>query len=358
MKRGHYKPFWVLDNGDVEIIDQRLLPFEEKTVILKSADDAIHAIKDMAVRGAGVIGNIAAFGVYLALRECESKASFLDKAAQIRASRPTAVNLMWAVDRMLKVIDETSYELANALDEAILISDEDVKRSLAIGNFGADIIESIMKEKNLSSINVLTHCNAGWLAIVDSGTALAPFYEAHNRGIDIHVWVDETRPRNQGANLTAWELGRAGVKHTIIPDNTGGHLMQHDLVDMVITGADRVTRNGDAANKIGTYLKALAANDNKIPFYIALPESTFDFETVDGVTNIEIEERSADEVHIMRGTLPDGTISELRVTPPKSHALNIGFDVTPARLITGLITERGVVKADQEAIETMYKDLL
>lgn len=358
MTKGQYKAFWLLESGDVEIIDQRLLPFEEKTLVLKSADDAIHAIKDMAVRGAGVIGNIAAFGVYLALREYKQKADFLNKAAQIRASRPTAVNLMWAVDRMLRVIDEEDYRLDRALNEAIVISDEDVKRSRAIGEFGADIIETIMKAKGTTSINVLTHCNAGWLAIVDSGTALAPFYEANRRGIDIHVWVDETRPRNQGANLTAWELGRAGVKHTIIPDNTGGHLMQHGLVDMVITGADRVTRNGDAANKIGTYLKALAAKDNHIPFYIALPESTFDFETIDGVKNIEIEERSSDEVHRMRGVLADGSIGELRVTPLNSAALNIGFDVTPARLITGLITERGVVEAKQEAIETMYEDLL
>jgi len=260
---------------------------------------------------------------------------------------------MWAVDRMLEVIKRSDDVLNDARTEAIKICDEDVKRSQKIGEIGCDIIEEIMRKKGLESFNILTHCNAGWLAIIDSGTALAPIYEAQKRGIDIHVWVDETRPRNQGANLTSWELLNAGVKHTIIADNTGGHLMQHSMVDMVITGADRVTRCGDAANKIGTYLKALAAKDNQIPFYIALPLSTFDFDSCDGVKEIEIEMRSEDEVHIMRGVDTQGNPQEIRITPKDAKAINYGFDVTPSRLITGLITEAGLINANEEAISRL-----
>jgi len=349
--QGQYKALWLNDDGDVEVIDQRYLPHEYTTRTLKTAADACEAIQDMTVRGAGVIGNVAAFGVYLAVREFSGDQQQIQQAAMdIRTSRPTAVNLMWAVDRMLGVVQISHDVLNDTLAEAIAICDEDVLRTQAIGKIGCDIIENIMRENNLKSFNVLTHCNAGWLAIIDSGSALAPIYEAKRRGIDIHVWVDETRPRNQGANLTSWELLDADIKHTIIPDNTGGHLMQHGMVDMVITGADRVTRQGDAANKIGTYLKALAARDNNIPFYIALPLSTFDIHTKDGIQEIEIEQRSEDEVHIMRGLDDSGKPQEIRITPIDSKAANYGFDVTPARLITGLITEVGCLPADETAI--------
>jgi len=310
----------------------------------------------MTIRGAGVIGCVAAFGVYLAARECNGSLDCMKKhAADIRLSRPTAVNLMWAVDRMLAVLENSTDLIEDSKLEAITISDEDAMRSVKIGQFGCEIIEDILKTKNKKRINILTHCNAGWLAILDEGSALAPIYEAKKRGIDIHVYVDETRPRNQGANLTSWELSRSSVEHTIIADNTGGHLMQHGEIDMVITGADRVSRQGDVANKIGTYLKALAANDNNVPFYVALPASTFDFTIVDGVKEIEIEERSEDEVHFMRGVLDSGEVTEVRITPKDSKALNIGFDVTPNRLISGLITERGVCKATQIDIEKTFE---
>ena len=352
---GKYKAIWLNDSGDLEVLDQRLLPHEVKTVKLTNAQESINAIKDMTIRGAGVIGCVAAFGVYLAARECNGSFECMKKhAADIRESRPTAVNLMWAVDRMIDVLKNSENLIEDSKIEAIAISDEDAKRSEKIGQYGCEIIENILKDKNKKSINILTHCNAGWLAILDEGSALAPIYEAKRRGIDVHVWVDETRPRNQGANLTSWELSRSDVNHTIIADNTGGHLMQNGEVDMVITGADRVSRQGDVANKIGTYLKALAARDNDIPFYVALPASTFDFSIIDGVKEIEIEERSEDEVHVMRGVLSSGEVTEVRITPEGSKALNIGFDVTPNRLISGLITERGVCDASQERIEKTF----
>jgi len=349
--QGKYRPLWLNDEGDLEVLDQRFLPHETKVRKLTTGSEAAEAISDMTVRGAGVIGNVAAMGVYLLAREFgDDRERVKAEAMKIRATRPTAVNLMWAVDRMLDVVEKSGDILADTRAEAIAICDEDVKRSETIGNIGCDIIENIMQDKGLDRINILTHCNAGWLAIIDSGTALAPIYEAKRRGIDVHVWVDETRPRNQGANLTSWELADAGIEHTIIADNTGGHLMQHGMVDMAITGADRVTRCGDAANKIGTYLKALAAKDNDIPFYIALPLSTFDFEICDGIKEIDIEMRSEDEIHIMRGIGSDGKAQELRVTPIGSRGANYGFDVTPARLITGLITEAGVIEPNEEAI--------
>ncbi len=360
---GTYRALWLTECGDLEVIDQTKLPFEYETKVLTHADESVCAIKDMTVRGAGVIGNVAAFGVYLAAREVQGNIEALRPLAQaIRDSRPTAVNLMWAVDRMM-ALAETSGLAGDALidtlrKEAILIADEDVLRTEKIGVFGADIIERIMEEKGLETFNFLTHCNAGWLAIVDSGTALAPVYEAQKRGIDIHVWVDETRPRNQGANLTAWELSQAGVKHTVIADNVGGHLMQHGVVDMVVTGADRVARSGDAANKIGTYLKALAAHDNGVPFYIALPASTFDFAILDGVGEIPIEIREEEEVKFMRGIDQEGRATTLQVVQTDSPALNYGFDVTPARFITGLITERGVCDPTVEAVEAMFEDLI
>ena len=349
--QGIYKALWLNDNDNLEVIDQRFLPFEKKTRILKTANDACEAIKDMTVRGAGVIGNVAAFGVYLAAREFEGDKSQIKQAAMtIRASRPTAVNLMWAVDRMLAIVAQSDDVVADCKAEAIAIADEDVLRTQKIGEIGCNIIESIMAERKINQFNILTHCNAGWLAIIDSGSALAPIYEAHKRGINVHVWVDETRPRNQGASLTSWELLDAGIKHTIIPDNTGGHLMQQGKVDMVITGADRVALNGDAANKIGTYLKALAAKDNDVPFYIALPISTFDFACENGVSDIEIEIRNEDEIHLMRGIDKHGNVHNMRITPEGSIAINYGFDVTPARLITGLITEAGVIVANKDAI--------
>jgi len=348
---GQYKALWLNDDGDLEVIDQRFLPFEHKTRLLKTAAETCQTIKDMTVRGAGVIGNVAAFGIYLAAREfAGDKAQIKRAALMIRASRPTAVNLMWAVDRMLGAVKQSTDVIADCKAQAIAIADEDVLRTQNIGEIGCDIIENIMAKEKVTQFNILTHCNAGWLAIVDSGSALAPIYEAHKRGIDIHVWVDETRPRNQGASLTSWELLDAGIQHTIIPDNTGGHLMQQGKVDMVITGADRVALNGDAANKIGTYLKALAAQDNHVPFYIALPISTFDFECHNGVQDIEIEMRSEDEVHIMRGVDESGSLQNIRITPKGSSAANYGFDVTPARLITGLITEAGVIAPNKDAI--------
>lgn len=351
---GTYRPLWLNTDGNLEVIDQRFLPFERRTRILATSAEAAEAIRDMTVRGAGVIGNVAAFGVYLAAREFADDASALLAAAQhIRAARPTAVNLMWAVDRMLNALQSSHNPIEDAKAEAIAIADEDVVRTQHIGEIGCDIFEEIIAKKGLSQLNVLTHCNAGWLAILDSGSALAPIYEAQNRGMDIHVWVDETRPRNQGANLTAWELAQAGIPHTIITDNAGGHLMQHSLVDVVITGADRVSRNGDAANKIGTYLKALAAKDNDVPFYIALPVSTFDFQTLDGVQNIAIEQRSEDEVHWLRGRDSAGVFHEVRITPEGSVARNDGFDVTPARLITGLITEQGLISPNAHAISRL-----
>jgi len=361
--QGKYRALWLDEAGNLEVIDQTRLPFEYETKVLTNAAEAILSIKDMTVRGAGVIGNVAAFGVYLAAREVGGDRTMLEVlAGQIRESRPTAVNLMWAVDRMMAVAKEseaTGDALVDRLkEEAILIADEDVARTEAIGRYGADIIEKIMQERGLEGFHLLTHCNAGWLAIVDSGTALAPVYEAQRRGIDIHVWVDETRPRNQGANLTAWELSQAGVAHTVIADNVGGHLMQHGMVDMVVTGADRVARSGDSANKIGTYLKALAAHDNGVPFYIALPASTFDFEVLDGVAEIPIEIRDEHEVKFMRGIDSEGRATELQIVQSASPALNYGFDVTPARLITGLITERGVCDPNVSAVEAMFGDLL
>ena len=356
---GKYRALWLNNEGDLEVIDQTKLPFIYETEVLKTSEDSVRAIKDMIVRGAGVIGLVGAFGVYLACRESSDIEVVKKKAKEIREARPTAVNLMWAVDKMMEVILEADGDLVDiARDLAIKISDEDCKKSLLIAKYGCDKFEEIIKQNGKKSINVLTHCNAGWLAISDEGSALAPIYEAKRRGIDIHVWVDETRPRNQGANLTAWELGRSGVKHTIIADNTGGYLMQQGMVDVCIVGADRVSRQGDVANKIGTYLKALAANDNSIPFYVALPEGTFDFEIVDGVNGIPIETRSEDEVNIVRGIDSEGRVGELRITPKESSAVNYGFDITPNRLVTGLITERGICKAKLSAIESTFKDLL
>ncbi len=337
-----YKAFWLNDDGFVEIIDQTKLPFEEEIVTLKTSDDVIHAIKSMQVRGAGVIGNIASFGVYLASLQ-NSDIEFIKKEAKkIRESRPTAVNLMWAVDLMMRT---NSISPKVLLQKALAICEVDANESRLIAEYGCNLFEDILDKKEDKTLNVLTHCNAGWLAIVDDGSALAPIYEAKRRGIDIHVWVDETRPRNQGANLTAWELAKSGIKHTIIADNTGGYLMQQGMVDVCIVGADRVSANGDVANKIGTYLKALSAKDNDIPFLVALPLGTFDLDITDGVRDIPIEIRDEEELRVVQG---------VEIYPPSSPCLNYGFDITPARLITGLVTKDGIIKANKKAISGLF----
>lgn len=353
--QGKYKALWLNDDGFLEVIDQTKLPFKYETKVLKTTDEVVLAIKDMTVRGAGVIGSVAAFGIYISCLENQINYEQLQvKAKQIRNSRPTAVNLMWAVDKMMDLLKESKNLVNDAKKYAIQLNDEEALQSQKIASFGADIIEAILKNKNKKTINILTHCNAGWLAVIDEGTALAPIYEAQKRGIDVHVWVDETRPRNQGASLTAWELTQSKIKHTIIADNTGGHLMQNGKVDMVIVGADRVSANGDVANKIGTYLKALAAYDNKVPFYVAIPESSFDFDIIDGLKNIPIELRSSDEVRYIKGVDKNGEVQEVLITPKDSPALNYGFDVTPARLITGIITNRGVCDADLGKIKEKF----
>lgn len=349
--QGKYKALWLNEDKFLEVIDQTKLPFEYVTKVLTNTDEVVSAIKDMTIRGAGVIGSVASFGIYIACLEVNSYEELEKKAKLIRDSRPTAVNLMWAVDKMMESLKDSSDLVNDSLKFAIELNDNEVLRAKKIANFGCDIIEDILKTKNKKTINILTHCNAGWLALIDDGTALGPIYEAQKRGIDVHVWVDETRPRNQGANLTAWELDQSGIKHTIIVDNTGGHLMQNDMVDMVITGADRVSANGDVANKIGTYLKALAAYDNNIPFYVAMPTSTFDLTIKDGMKEIPIELRSEDEIKYIKGVDENGDIKEVLITPQNSPIINYAFDITPARLITGLITNKGVCKANFDDIQ-------
>ncbi len=338
----------------VEIIDQTRLPHEFVTLRLNTMRDAERAIKDMQVRGAPLIGVAGAYGVALAMREDASDAALAGACDVLLAARPTAVNLRWGVEKMRELLAPLpeSERAAAAWAEAGRIADEDAAINETIGRHGYEIIDEIHQRKN-AVVNILTHCNAGWLATVDWGTALAPIYTAFDAGIPLHVWVDETRPRNQGASLTAWELGQHGVPHTVIADNTGGHLMQHNMVDMVIVGCDRVTARGDVCNKIGTYLKALAARDNGVPFYVALPTPTIDWTLQDGVKEIPIEERAAEEVTHIAGLCDDGQVRSVQVTPKGSKAANYGFDVTPARLVTGLITERGVVAADAEAMRTL-----
>ena len=328
----------------VEIIDQTALPHQFEMRILTNLAQMLTAIKTMQVRGAPLIGAAAAYGVALAMQEEASDAHLQHAADTLLQSRPTAVNLRWALNRMQALLRQLpcNERVAAAFQEAALICDEDVQINHAIGQHGLGLIQAIAAQKSQGAINILTHCNAGWLATVDWGTALAPIYAAHDAGFNVHVWVDETRPRNQGASLTAWELGKHGVPHTVISDNTGGHLMQHGQVDMVIVGADRVTATGDVCNKIGTYLKALAAFDNQIPFYAAVPSPTIDWGINDGISDIEIEMRNSDEVHYMTGLTRQGALETVRITPEHSLALNPAFDVTPARLVTAIITERGV----------------
>ncbi|PPD16903.1 MAG: S-methyl-5-thioribose-1-phosphate isomerase [Methylotenera sp.] len=324
----------------VHVIDQTQLPFAFKTLHIHSTEQMAHAIKSMQVRGAPLIGAAAAYGMALAMLEDESDDYLLNAAETLKNSRPTAVNLAWAVNRMVAILNEAPLNRRNftAWREAAKIAEEDVAQNQLIGQHGFDLIKSCYQDK---TFNILTHCNAGWLATVDYGTALSPIYAAHDAGLNVHVWVDETRPRNQGAALTAWELGQHGVPHTVITDNAGGYLMQKGLVDMVIVGADRVTTNGDVCNKIGTYLKALAAFDNQIPFYAAVPSPTIDW-TIADYKQIEIEQRDSDEVSFIQGLSADGTVQSVRLMPFESTAANPAFDVTPARLVTGIITEKGV----------------
>jgi methylthioribose-1-phosphate isomerase len=353
------RTIWVESDGaSLGIVDQTLLPHRFATARLNALDDAVRAIKTMQVRGAPLIGATAAYGVWLALRTDASDENLERAYGALLAARPTAINLKWALDQMLATVRNRprAERLAAAFERAKQIADEDVAINQAIGRHGLKLIEAIAARKIGAPVNVLTHCNAGWLATVDWGTATAPIYTAHDKGVPVHVFADETRPRNQGASLTAWELGHHGVPHTVIPDNTGGHLMQHGLVDLVIVGADRVTAQGDVCNKIGTYLKALAAADNKVPFYVALPSPTIDFSITDGLAEIPIEERSPDEMAFMTGKTADGRIVSVQVVPDGSAVANYGFDVTPARLITGLITERGVIKANREALATAFPE--
>src|SRR5262245_51139203 len=346
------------DGRSVGIIDQTQLPHRFVTLQLTTLKDAAHAIAAMQVRGAPLIGAAAALGVALALNADASDEALERASPVLLATRSTAINLKWALDEMMAAVRNRPHgeRVAAAFRRAAEIADEDVAINQAIGRHGIKLIEAIATKKQAGErVNVLTHCNAGWLATVDVGTATAPIYAAHDQGLPVHVWVDETRPRNQGASLTAWELGQHGVPHTVIPDNTGGHLMQHGLVDLAIVGTDRVTANGDVCNKVGTYLKALAAKDNGVPFYVALPSPTIDFTVADG-RDIPIEERAAEEVATIAGRTRDGRIETVRVVPEGSPVANYAFDVTPARLVTGLITEKGVLAPSREALAKAFAE--
>lgn len=345
------------DGWSVEIIDQTRLPHVIETVTLKTADDAAYAIKAMLVRGAPLIGVTAAYGVALAMRKSASDAALEEAIAFLASQRPTAVNLRWALEEMRKTLVPlaSGEREAAAYAKASGLADADAEMCRRIGLHGAALIKQIADSKGGGPVNVLTHCNAGWLACIDWGTATSPIYHAHDAGVPVHVFVDETRPRNQGASLTAFELGQHGVPHTLVVDNAGGHLMQHGEVDLVITGADRVTDNGDAANKIGTYLKALAAADNDVPFYVAMPESTIDW-TLESGASIPIEERDAEEVLKISGLGANGRVTSVDIAPHCTPARNPAFDVTPARLITGLITERGVCAASRAGLYALYPE--
>jgi methylthioribose-1-phosphate isomerase len=356
----HVRSIWLEPDGwSVSAIDQRRLPHDFVVARLTDCDAAVDAIRSMLVRGAPLIGATAAYGMALAMRADASDAALDQACKTLIATRPTAINLKWALDEMRSLLRPLPppQRAGAAYARAAAISEEDIAINQGIGRHGLALIEAIVATKKKDErINVLTHCNAGWLATVDWGTATAPIYLAHDRGVAVHVWVDETRPRNQGASLTAWELGHHGVPHTVIPDNTGGHLMQHGMVDLVIVGTDRVTAKGDVCNKIGTYLKALAAHDNGVPFYVALPSPTIDFSVDDGIGEIPIEQRGAEEVTHMTGRTADGRIETVRIVPDGSPVANYGFDVTPARLVTGLITERGVLKADRAALAAAFPE--
>jgi methylthioribose-1-phosphate isomerase len=357
------RPIWFNEDKEmVQVIDQRQLPHEFVIEDLTDLKKTIYAIQDMLVRGAPLIGATGAWGVYVIIKNLKEKSenneNLISDCEELKNSRPTAVNLTWAVEKVLKTIlkKETFIErLETAKQEAIKITEFEADNCSQIGDFGVNLISEISKKKNGEAVNILTHCNAGWLACVEWGTATAPMYKAFDKGIDIHVWVDETRPLNQGARLTAWELSKHGIKNTVITDNAGGHLMQHGLVDIVIVGTDRTTYTGDVANKIGTYLKALAAKDNNIPFYVALPSSTFDWEKRDGIKEIPIELRDPDEIKYVTGK-HDGKIINVLITPEDNNAGNYAFDVTPARLVSGFITERGICDANEDAVLKLFPE--
>jgi len=358
-----YRSIWLnRDSWSVDIIDQTRLPHEFEVRSLQCLDDAAEAISTMRVRGAPLIGATAAYGVALAMREAADDPSLNRACRQLLATRPTAVNLRWALDRIKTVLEsvENAERCSAAYDVASAICDEDVEINSRIGDHGLGLVRELWEQRNNRSkpFHILTHCNAGWLATVDWGTALAPIYKAHDDGIPVHVWVDETRPRNQGAALTAWELAAHGVPHDVIVDNAGGHLMQHGLVDLCITGTDRTARNGDVCNKIGTYLKALAAHDNGVPFYVGLPGPTIDWEMTDGVAGIPIEERDASEVTQIFGKNPAGVLDSVQITPDGISARNFAFDVTPARLVTGLITERGICPASEAGLSSLFPECI
>lgn len=357
------RPIWFDKKArTVKVIDQRFLPHELIIADLNTVDDTVYAIKEMFVRGAPLIGATGALGVYISLVQENNNGGdndyLISECKRLKDARPTAMNLFWGVDRVLSnALKHENYNqrVAAALEEALDVVEEEAENCQKIGEYGMPVIEEISRKKNGAPVNILTHCNAGWLACIEYGTATAPIYTAFDNGIKVHVWVDETRPLNQGSRLTAWELCKYGVNHTVITDNAGGHIMQHGMVDLVIVGTDRATRAGDVANKIGTYLKALAAKDNNIPFYVALPSSTFDWGITDGIKDIPIEERDPDEIRYVQG-LVDGNIKKVLVPPASSQAANHAFDVTPARLVTGFITERGVCKANETAIMSLFSD--
>lgn len=355
------RPIWIdKKTGAVKIIDQRQLPHRLMICELQTVTDIIRAIQDMQVRGAPLIGVTGAYGVYLAAKAAQkvNQKGFEYACDKLKKARPTAVNLTWAVDRMLArliEIKDAKKRMETARLEAGLIAEEEAENCRKIGIYGLSLIRKISQKNKGKPVNLLTHCNAGWLACIEWGTATAPIYAAWDAGIPVHVWVDETRPLNQGARLTAWELGRYGVPHTVVTDNAGGHLMQHGLVDMVIVGTDRTTITGDVANKIGTYLKALAAKDNHIPFYVALPSTTFDWTLRDGIRQIPIEERNPDEVRFVQG-VDQNQMRQVLVPPMRSRAANYAFDVTPARLVSGFITERGVCKATERGIRRLFPE--
>lgn len=347
---------WVEEQtGVVQLFDQRYLPHEIKIVDINTSDDAFHAIRDMLVRGAPLIGVTAAYGVYLASKEQADLGYIKKRIDYLRTSRPTAINLNWALDKMLQGLSSSTDLIEDSLRLANEIKQIEIDISFNIGEHGAQILEKISQQKNGEPVNILTHCNAGWLATIDWGMSSGPVFKARDKGIKTHVWVDETRPRNQGANLTAFEYDQENVPHTLIVDNAGGHLMQHGLVDIVITGTDRTTRQGDVANKIGTYLKALAAFDNNIPFYVALPSSSIDWSIKDGVAEIPIEERDEDEVRFIQGKR-ENNIDSVLICPENTRASNFGFDVTPARLVTGFITERGVCEATEKGLTSLFPE--
>ena len=356
-----YRTIWVNEDGwSINVIDQTRMPHLFEILNLKTLQDCCGAIRDMVVRGAPLIGATAAYGFYLAMRDDASDMSMASAYRKLYETRPTAVNLRWALNQMQDCLTPLAIaERAEcAFQRAGEIADEDVEISKGIGRNGLELIKNIAAKKKVGEvINILTHCNAGWLATVDWGTATAPVYMAHNAGLAVHVWVDETRPRNQGASLTAWELGKHGVSHSLIVDNVGGHLMQHGMVDLCLVGTDRNTRTGDVCNKIGTYLKALAAHDNNVPFYVCLPSTTIDWSMRDGLKQVPIEQRDGSEVSQVTGRLANGDIGNVIITPEGTEIANYAFDVTPARLVTGLITERVVVEASEAALVNAFPDL-